>query len=93
MTFDVFKSKLIRLARRAKISHLVPGNNVLFGYWEREASPEQVISLLSQEVKFPVRATPWHGLGVQTGSASVQPLTGQLISGLEIAKDVSGLKE
>lgn len=42
--FDTFKTKVISLARRNKVSYLIPNSDILYSLWQQELTPEQVVA-------------------------------------------------
>lgn len=45
MTFDNYKRQVFKLAKAAKVSHLVPNSDTLFRLWEQKVAPETVVTL------------------------------------------------
>lgn len=43
--FESFKKAVIKAAKRAKVSHLVPGSDNLYSLWEQGLSVEDVVGI------------------------------------------------
>lgn len=61
MSFEQWKTQVIRQAKRNNVSWLVPNSDTLFSLWQQKLTPEQVVQLHCTKEAQRKR----HGLGIE----------------------------